>query len=92
MSSKPSKTILEPPIKMVLFVFIPSGVTRESTLADHGLDSLDAIELAMQLEEDLGYVISAETLTQFQKVKHYINYIEQVEGFKKDTNGQAPLA
>ena len=45
----------------------------------------------MQLEEDLGYVISAETLTQFQKVKHYINYIEQVEGFKKDNNGQAPL-
>jgi len=67
------------------------GVTRESTLVDHGLDSLDAIELAMQLEEDLGYVISAETLTQFQKVKHFINYIEQVEGFKKDNNGQAPL-
>ena len=46
----------------------------------------------MQLEEDLGYVISAETLTQFQKVRHYINYIEQVEGFKKDNHGQAPLS
>jgi len=34
-------------------------VTRESSLNDHGLDSLDAIEIAMQLEEDLGYVISA---------------------------------
>ncbi len=45
----------------------------------------------MQLEEDLGYVISAETLTQFQKVKHFINYIEQVEAFKKDNNGQVPL-
>ncbi len=33
---------------MVQF-YVISGVTRESTLADHGLDSLDAIELAMQL-------------------------------------------
>jgi len=53
-------------------------LTPESTLSDHGLDSLDAIEIAMQLEEDLGYVISAETLSQFSKVKHYITYIEQV--------------
>ena len=46
----------------------------------------------MQLEEDLGYVISAETLSQFNKVKHYINYIEQVEAFKRDNNGKSPLA
>lgn len=26
----------------------------ESSLADHGLDSLDSIELSMQIEEDLG--------------------------------------
>jgi acyl carrier protein len=52
---------------------------------------LDSIEIAMQLEEDLGYVISAETLSQFQRIKHYINYIEQVEGFKRDNNGKAPL-
>lgn len=90
MWSRPSKTISEPPTKTVSIVFM-KGVTRESTLVDHGLDSLDAIELAMQLEEDLGYVISAETLSQFQKVKHYINYIEQVEGFKRDNNGQVPL-
>ena len=55
----------------------------ESTLADHGLDSLDSIELAMQIEEDLGYQISAENLSVFHKVKHYVNFIEQTENFKK---------
>lgn len=40
----------------------------------------------MQIEEDLGYVISAETLSQFRRVKHYINYIEQVEAFKRENN------
>lgn len=44
----------------------------------------------MQLEEDLGYVISAETLPSFSKVKHYVNYIEQVEAFKT-ANNKAPL-
>ncbi len=39
----------------------------------------------------MGYVISAETLSQFHKVKHFINYIEHVEGFKKENNGKAPL-
>lgn len=68
------------------------GVNLDSNLKDHGLDSLDSIEIAMQLEEDLGYTISAETLTQFSKIRHYVNYIEQVEGFKKENNGKAPLA
>ncbi len=30
------------------------GVTLESNLADHGLDSLDAIEISMLLEDELG--------------------------------------
>lgn len=63
-----------------------AGLTLESNLADHGLDSLDAIELAMQLEEDLGYRISAENLSVFHKVKHFVNFIEQVENFKKTYN------
>jgi len=62
------------------------GVTKDSALSEHGLDSLDAIEIAMQVEEDLGYTISAETLPAFTRVKHYITYIEQVEAFKKDNN------
>ena len=66
------------------------GVTKDSNLTDHGLDSLDTIEIAMQIEEDLGYVISAETLPQFHKVNHFVNYISHVEAFKKENN-KAPL-
>ena len=44
----------------------------------------------MQVEEDLGYVISAETLPAFHKVGHFITYIEQVEAFKAQNN-KAPL-
>jgi acyl carrier protein len=68
-----------------------SGVNKSSTLAEHGLDSLDAIEISMQIEEDLGYTISAETLPSFTKVKHYITYIEQVEAFKHE-NSKSPIA
>lgn len=68
-----------------------SGVNKSSTLAEHGLDSLDAIEISMQIEEDLGYTISAETLPSFTKVKHYITYIEQVEAFKRENN-KSPIA
>lgn len=68
-----------------------SGVNKSSTLAEHGLDSLDAIEISMQIEEDLGYTISAETLPSFTKVKHYITYIEQVEAFKCENN-KSPIA
>jgi len=67
------------------------GVNKASTLSEHGLDSLDAIEIAMQIEEDLGYTISAETLPSFTKVGHYITYISHVEAFKKDNN-KAPIA
>jgi acyl carrier protein len=40
----------------------------------------------MQIEEDLGYTIPAENLAIFSKVRHYINYIEHVEMFKKKYN------
>lgn len=66
-------------------------MNRESSLAEHGLDSLDAIEISMQIEEDLGYTISAETLPSFTKVKHYVTYIEQVEAFKRE-NSKSPIA
>lgn len=62
------------------------GLLLESELKDHGLDSLDAIEFAMQIEEDLGYVVPAENLAIFTKVKHYVNFIEQIEFFKQRYN------
>ena len=68
-----------------------ANLTLESSLKDHGLDSLDTIELVMQLEEDLGYRIPTENLTIFHKVKHFVNYIHQVENFK-ETYSKDPLA
>lgn len=60
------------------------GLSLDSVLSDHGLDSLDSIEIGMILEDELGYIIEAETLPQFTKVKHYVNYIKQVEAYKKE--------
>eukprot|EP01017_Pseudomicrothorax_dubius_P002416 TRINITY_DN1005_c0_g1_i2.p1 TRINITY_DN1005_c0_g1~~TRINITY_DN1005_c0_g1_i2.p1 ORF type:complete len:160 (-),score=41.65 TRINITY_DN1005_c0_g1_i2:153-632(-) len=62
-----------------------AGLTLDSKFEDHGLDSLDCIELAMQVEEDLGYVISAETLPVLRKARHFVNYIWHVEQFKEQT-------
>ena len=36
-----------------------------SDLSDHGLDSLDTIELVIQIEDELGYLIDAECLELF---------------------------
>lgn len=82
MLSKLSGIILGPPTNKVTSQS-NLGITRDSLLADHGLDSLDHIEIVMQIEEDLGYEISAETIPAFHTVKNYINYIEQVEAFKR---------
>jgi acyl carrier protein len=60
------------------------GLTIDSKLSDHGLDSLDSIEIGMILEDELGYIIEAETLPQFSKVKHFVNYIKQIEAYKKE--------
>lgn len=68
-----------------------SNLTLESDLEKHGLDSLDYMEIAMQIEEELGYVISAETLPVLRKGKHFVNYIQHVEAFKEEYR-RAPLA
>ena len=67
------------------------NLNLESTLEDHGLDFLDSIEISMRIEEDLGYLISAETLPVLTKVRHYVTYINQVERFK-DQYAKSPLA
>ena len=68
-----------------------ANITLESKLIDHGLDSLDSMEISMMIEEELGYHISAETLPVLQKVKHFVNYIKHVEQFKHDLQ-RDPLA
>ena len=59
-------------------------VGLESLLTDHGLDSLDQIELVIQIEDELGYVIDAENLGKFTKPKHFVNFITQMEAYKHE--------
>lgn len=39
-----------------------ASVTLDSNFKDHGLDSLDAIELVIRIEDELGYIIDGENL------------------------------
>ena len=55
-----------------------------SSLEEHGLDSLDALELCCQIEDELGYIIEAEVMPKFSKVKHFINFIKHMEGYKAE--------
>ena len=58
----------------------------DANLADHGLDSLDVIELVIRIEDELGYVIDGENLAKFTKPKHFVNFIKQVEAYKTEFN------
>ena len=52
-------------------------VTMEATLADDlGADSLDAVELNMALEYNLGVAISDEELANMKTVGDIVNYLE----------------
>lgn len=59
-----------------------ASLNMNSDLNEHGLDSLDLVEVAMQVETDLGYMIASENLAAFKRPIHFANYIEQVESFK----------
>ena len=63
-----------------------ASLTVDSTFTDHGLDKLDVIELIIQVEDDLGYVIDGENLEKFQSPRHFINFIEHMEAYKKEHN------
>ena len=67
-----------------------ASLELESSLYDHGLDSLDVIELIIQVEDDLGYVIDAENLERFSKPKHFVNFINQIEAYREEF-GKLPL-
>ena len=52
-------------------------VTMEASLAeDLGADSLDAVELNMALEDNLGVAISDEELANMKTVGDIVNYLE----------------
>ena len=63
-----------------------ASVALDSEFKDHGLDSLDVIELVIQVEDELNYLIDAEKLELFSKPKHFVNFITQMEAYKKEHN------
>ena len=63
-----------------------AAVALDSSFADHGLDSLDIVELIIRVEDELGYMIDAENLEKFKKPRHFVNFIKQVEGYKEEFN------
>ena len=63
-----------------------ASVTLDSLFKDHGLDSLDAIELVIRVEDELGYMIDAENLEKFKKPRHFVNFIKHMEAYKEEFN------
>ena len=63
-----------------------ASVTMDSLFTDHGLDSLDAIEFVIRIEDELGYLIDAENLDKFQKPRHFVNFIKHLESYKTEFN------
>ena len=61
-----------------------ASVSLDSKFADHGLDSLDVIELVIQVEDELNYLIDAEKLELFSKPRHFVNFIQQLEAYKTE--------
>ena len=61
-------------------------VGLDSQFTDHGLDSLDVVELIIRVEDELGYMIDAENLETFKKPRHFVNFIKQMEGYKEEFN------
>ena len=54
-------------------------ITMEASLSeDLGMDSLDAVELSMALEEAFDITIEEEKLAQFKTVENIVNYIDSV--------------
>ena len=53
-------------------------ITENASLKDDlGMDSLDAMELSMALEEEFGLTIEQEALKDFVTVKDVVDYLEK---------------
>ena len=63
-----------------------ASLKLDSTFKEHGLDSLDTIELVIRIEDELGYVIDAENLQKFKKPRHFVNFIKHMEAYKAEFN------
>ncbi len=52
-------------------------ITRETTFNDLGADSLDVVEMVMQLEEEFDITIPDDRAEEIQTVGQAIDYIER---------------
>ena len=56
----------------------PEEVKLDSLLSDDlGADSLDAVEIAMAIEEEFGIDIPDEVLEKFKKVSDIVNFVDK---------------
>ena len=56
------------------------SVTLEANLKeDLGIDSLDAVEINLALEDEFGITIEDEEMAKFVTVKDIVDYIESVQ-------------
>lgn len=54
-------------------------ITMEASLEDDlGMDSLDAVELSMALEEEFNVTIEEDKLAGFKTVEDIVNYIDGI--------------
>ena len=51
-------------------------INRDSKFEDLGIDSLDAVEIIMGIEDEFGIEIPDEEAEKFQTVSDLVNYVE----------------
>ena len=62
------------------FELDPASVTLETNLIDDlGADSLDVVELIMELEDEFGITISDEAAAELYTVGRIVEYLEKLQ-------------
>ena len=62
------------------FELDPESVTMDTNLVDDiGADSLDVVELIMELEDEFGVAISDEDAAQLYTVGRIVDYLEKLQ-------------
>jgi acyl carrier protein len=54
----------------------PTTLKRETALLDIGLDSLDMVELSMDLEETFGMVIEQNDIAEIKNLGQAVDFVE----------------
>ncbi len=62
------------------FELDPASITMDTNLIDDlGADSLDVVELIMELEDEFGIAISDEAAAELYTVGRIVEYLEKVQ-------------